>query len=192
MGTVEKTFFEPNWTTFVNKGFCAAWKSLPKRVVWNRPRGIQSQGVFFVSPRWGKSKKRFLKPILRPSLTWVFALLGKAHPKWRYETDLVELDPKGVFAFRPDGVSRKNVFSTQLDDLRQKGFLRCLEKPTQNGGRKPTSWNSIPKGFFRFAPRGKVQRTLFEPNWTTFVIKGFCRCLEKPTQNCGMKPTSWN
>ena len=40
----------------------------------------------------------------------LFALLGKAHSKWWYETDLVEFDPKGVFSFRPDGESRKNAF----------------------------------------------------------------------------------
>ena len=50
----------------------------------------------------------------------------------------MEFDPKGVVSFRPDGESRKNVFSTQLEDVRQPGFLPCLEKPTQNVGMKPT------------------------------------------------------
>ena len=188
MGKVEKTRFERNWTTFVNPAFCPAWKSPLKIVVWNRPRGIRSQGCFFVSPRWGKSKnafwtqlddvrqpgflpclekptlnggmkptswysilrvffrfapmgkveKRVLNAIGRRSSTRLFALLGKAHSKWWYETDLVVFDPKGVFSFRPDGESRKNAFWTQLDDVRQPGFLPCLEKPTQNGGMKPT------------------------------------------------------
>ena len=138
MGKVEKTRFEGNWKTFVNPAFCPAWKSLLKMMVWNRPRGIRSQGSFFVSPRWGKSKKRVLNAIGRRSSTRLFALLGKAYSKWWYETDLVEFDPKGVFSFRPDGESRRNAFWTQLDDVRQPGFLPCLEKPTQNGGIKPT------------------------------------------------------
>ena len=156
-------------------------------VVWNRPSGIRSQGCFFVSPRWGKSKKRVLNAIGRRSSTRLFALLGKAHSKWWYETDLVEFDPKGVFSFRPDGESRKNAFWTQLDDVRQPGFLPCLEKPTQNGGMKPTSWNSIPRVFFRFAPMGKVEKTRFERNWTTFVNPAFCPAWKSP-----LKMVVWN
>ena len=135
---VEKTRFERNWTTFVNPAFCPALKSPLKMVVWNRPRGVRSQGCFFVSPRWGKSKKRVLNAIGRRSSTRLFALLGKAHSKWWYETDFVVFDPNGFFSFRPDGESRKNAFWTQLDDVRQPGFLPCLEKPTQNDGMKPT------------------------------------------------------
>ena len=242
MGKVEKTRFERNWTTFVKQAFCPAWKSPLKMVVWNRPRGIRSQGCYFVLPRWGKSKKRVLNAIGRSSSNRLFALLGKAHSKWWYETDLVEFDPKGVISFRPDGESRKNAFWTQLDDVRQPGFLPCLEKPTQNGGMKPTSWNSIPRVLFRFAPMGKVEKTRFErigrsssnrlfallgkahSKWwyeTDLVVfepkgvfsfrpdgesrknafwtdlddvrqPGFLHCLEKPTQNGGMKPTSWS
>ena len=180
MGKVKKTRFERNWTTFVNPAFCPAWKSPLKMVVWNRRRGIRSQGCFFVSPRWGKSKKRVLNAIGRRSSTRLFALLGKAHSKWWYETDLVKFDPKGVFSFRPDGESRKNAFWTQLDDVRQPGFLPCLKKPTQNGGMKPTSWNSIPRVFFRFAPMGKVEKTRFERNWTTFVNPAFCPAWKSP------------
>ena len=71
----------------------------------------------------------------------------------------MEFDPKGVFLFRPDGETRQNEFSTQLDDLGQTGVLRCLENPTQNGGMKPTSWNSITRVFFRFVswPEKKKQ-----------------------------------
>ena len=174
IGKVEKTSFQRNWTTFVNPAFCAAWKSPPKTVVWNRPRGIRSQGGFFLSPRLGKSKKRVFNGIGRPSSTWLFTLLGKVHPKSLYETDLVEFDPKGVFSFRPDWERRKNAFSTHLDELRQPGFFRCLEKPTQNGCMKPTSWNSIPRVFFRLAPLGKVEKKGFKRNWTTFVNPAFC------------------
>ena len=57
------------------------------------------------------SKKLVLNAIGRRSSTRLFALLGKAHSKWWYETDdVVEIDPKGVFSFRPDGESRKNAF----------------------------------------------------------------------------------
>ena len=188
MGKVEKTRFEQNYTTFVNPALCAAWKSppkmvlrnrnckirfpgcffvsprwgkskkrvlnkiirpsstrlyallgkaLPKMVLWNRNCNTRFPGCFFVSPRWGKSKKRVLNKIIRPSSTRLYALLGKAHPKWCYETEIVKFDSQGVFSFRPDGESRKNAFWTKLYDLRQPGFMRCLEKPTQNGAKKP-------------------------------------------------------
>ena len=137
MGKVEKTRFEQNYTTFVNPALCAAWKSPPKMVLRNRNCKIRFPGCFFVSPRWGKSKKRVLNKIIRPSSTRLYALLGKAHPKWWYETVILTLDSQGVFSFRPDGESRKNAFWTKLYDLRQPGFMRCLEKPTQNGAMKP-------------------------------------------------------
>ena len=189
MGKVEKTRFERNWTTFVNPAFCPAWKSPLKMVVWNRRSGIWSQGCFFVSPRWGKSKKRVLNAIGRRLSTRLFALLGKAHSKWWYETDLVEFDPKGVFSFRPDGESRKNAFWTQLDDVRQPGFLPCLEKPTRNGGMKPTSFNSILRVFFSFRPDGESRKNAFWTQLDEVRQPGFLTCLEKPTQNDGMKPT---
>ena len=169
MGKVETRRFKRNWTTFVNPAFCAARKSPSKMVVWKRPGGIWSLGGFFASRRWGKSKQGLLNAIGRPSSTRHFALLGKAHPKWWYETDLVEFDPKGVYSFRADGEIRNKAFWTQLDDLCQPGFFRCLEKPTQNAGMKPTWWNLIPRVFIRFALMGKVQTRRFERNWTTFV-----------------------
>ena len=58
----------------------------------------------------GKVEKRVLNAIGRRSSTRLFALLGKAHSKWWYETDLVVFDPKGVVSFRADGESRKNAF----------------------------------------------------------------------------------
>ena len=136
-GEVAKTRFEQNYTTFVNPAICAAWKSPPKMVVWNRNCKIRFPGCFFVSPRWGKSQKRVLNKIIRPSSTRLYALLGKAHPKWWCETEIVKFDSQGVFSFRPDGESRKNAFWTKLYDLRQPGYMRCLEKPTQNGAMKP-------------------------------------------------------
>ena len=172
-------FVSPRWGNS-KKRVCFAWKSLPKMMVWNRPGGIRSEGLFFFLPQWGKSNKRVFNPIGPPSSIRVFALIGKAHPKWWYNTDFVEFDPKGVFSFRPDRESQKNAFSTQLDELRQLAFWRCLEKPTQNGGMKPTSWNSISRVFLRFAPMGKVEKTRFERNCTTFVNPAFCTALKSP------------
>ena len=91
-------------------------------VVWNRRRGFPSQGCFFVSSRWGKSK---------------------------------------------------NAFWTQFDDICQFGFLRCLEKPTQNGCMKPTSWNSKPRVFFRFALTGKVEKRVLNSIWRYSSIQVF-------------------
>ena len=131
----EKTPLESNFTisvsyqnyrTFVNPALCAAWKSPPKIVVWNRNCKIRFPGCFFVSLRWGKSKKRVLNIIIRPSSTRLYALLVKAHPKWWYETKVAKFDSQGVFSFRPDGESRKNPFWKKLYDLRQPGFMRCL------------------------------------------------------------------
>ena len=120
-----------------------------------------------------KVEKRVLKAIGRPSSTRRFSLLGKAHLKWWYETSLVEFDPKGVFSFGLDGETRRNEFSTQLDDLRQPGFLHCMQKPRKNGGMKPTSWNSIPRVFFCFPLMGELDKTSFQPNWKTFVNPAF-------------------
>ena len=53
------------------------------------------------------------------------------------------------------------------------GFLRCLQKLTQNCGLKPNLWNSIPRVFFRFAPMGNLKKTSFARNWTTFVNPAF-------------------
>ena len=147
-----------------NRLFALLGKAHPKW--WYETDHVEfaRKGFFFVSPRWGKSKNRLLNAIGRPSSNRIFALLGKAHPKWWYETDLVEFDRKGVFSFRRDLGGLKNAFSTQFDDLRQPGFLRCLEKPTHNSGMRPTSWNSIARMFFRFAPKGKVEKTRFERN----------------------------
>ena len=187
MGKVEKTRFEKNYTTFVNPTLCAAWKSPPKMVVWNQSCKIRFPGCFFVSPRWGKSNKRVLNKIIRPSSTRLYALLLQAHPKWWYETGILKFDSQGVFSFRPDGESRKNAFWTKLYDLRQPGFMRCLEKSTQNGGMKPRFQNLIPRVFFRFDPMGKVEKTRFEQNYTTFVNPTLCAAWKSPP-----KMVVWN
>ena len=158
MGKVEKTRFEQIYTTFVNPTLCAAWKSPPKMVVWNQSCKIRFPGCFFVSPRWGKSKKRVLNKIFRPSSTRLNALLGKAHPKWWYETKVSKFDSQGVFSFRPDGESRKNAFWTKLYDLRQPRFMRCLEKPTQNGGINRNCKIRFPGCFFVSPRWGKSKK----------------------------------
>ena len=109
---VEKTRFEQNYTTLVNPALCAAWKSPPKMVVWNRNCKIRFPWCFFVSPRLGKSKKRVLNKIIRPWSTRLYALLGKAHPKWWYETEIVKFDSQGVFFVSPRwGKSKKRVLN---------------------------------------------------------------------------------
>ena len=62
----------------------------------------------------------------------------------------------------------------------QLGCFRCLVKPSKNRGMKPTSWNSNPRVFFCFAPMGKVEKTSFERNWTTFVNPAFCVAGKSP------------
>ena len=140
MGKVEKTRFERNWTTFVNPAFCPAWKSPLKMVVWNRPRGIRSQGCCFVSPRWGNSKKRVFNAIGRRSSTRLFALLGKAHWKWWYETDLVEFDPKGVFSFGPMRKVEKTRFERIWTTFVNPAFCPAWKSPL-----KMVVWNR-PRG----------------------------------------------
>ena len=103
MAKLAATHFERNWSTFVNLAFCTALKSPPNMALWNRPRGNRSQGCLFASPRWGKSKQRVVNATARPSSTPLFVLLGKAHSKWSYETDLVAFDSKGVYSLRPMG-----------------------------------------------------------------------------------------
>ena len=192
MGKVEKTRFERNWTTFVNPAFCPAWKSPLKMVVWNRPRGIRFLGCFFRFAPMGKVEKT------RFERNWTTFVNPAFCPAWKSPLKMVVwnrprgFDPKGVFSFRPDGESRKNAFWTQLDDVRQPGFLPCLEKPTRNGGMKPTSWNSIPRVFFSFRPDGESRKNAFWTQLDDVRQPGFLPCLEKPTQNDGMKPTSWN
>ena len=129
--------------------------------------------VFFRFAPMGKVEKRVLNSIWRYSSIRLFALLRKTHQKWWYETDLLQFDPNGVFSFRPDGESRKTRFELNLDDIRQFGFLRCLQKPTQNSGMRPTSCNSISTVFFRFAPMGKIEKRVLNSIWRYSSIRLF-------------------
>ena len=140
MGKVEKTRFERNWTTFVNPPFCPAWKSPLKMVVWNRPRRFRSEGCFFVSPRWGKSKKRVLNAIGRRSSTRLFAPLRKAHSKWWYETDLEESIPRVLFRFAPMGKVEKARFERNWTTFVNPPFCPAWKSPL-----KMVVWNR-PRG----------------------------------------------
>ena len=176
MGKLEKTRFERNLRPSSTRVFALSSNAHPKWWYETDLVEFDPKGVFSFCTN-GESRKNAIRG---PSSTSVFALLRKAHPKWWYETDLVEFDPKGFFSCRPDGESRKNLFSMQLDDLPQQGFFRYLEKPTQNGGMKPTSCDSIPRVLFRFAPIGKVEKTRFEHCWTSFVNPAFCAAWKSP------------
>ena len=134
MGKVEKTRFQRNWTTFVNAAFCAACKRQPKMVVSNRPRGIRSQGCFFVSPpMWKVEKKRFE----RNCTTFVndgFFAAWKSPPKMVVSNRPRGIQAQGFFFVSPRcGKSKKPVFNG-IGRPSSKRVLRCLEKPTQNGG----------------------------------------------------------
>ena len=71
-------------------------------------------------------------------------------------------------------------------------LFALLGKSTQNGCMKLTSCNSISRVFLRFATIGKVEKTRFEGNKTTFVIPAFCAAWKSPKKNGGMKPNSWD
>ena len=148
MGKVEKTRFERNWTTFVNPAFSAAWKSPHKMVAWNRNCKIWSHGCFFCLAKVGKVEKTRFERNWTTFVNPAFSAAWKSPPKmvaWnrsckirslacspnRNCTNLnpkldrnCKIDPKGFFSFLPDRESLKNVFCTQLDDLRQPGFFR--------------------------------------------------------------------
>ena len=169
MGKVEKTRFERNWTTFVNPAFSAAWKSPPKMVAWNRNCKIRSQGCFFVSPRWGKLKKRVLNGIGRPSNP-AFSAAWKSPPKMVAWNRNCKIRSQGCFFVSP-----------------RWGKLR-FEKPSSIR-LFPLLGKAHPKWWWNrnCRPMGKVEKTRFERNFD-LRPHGFFRCLEKPTQNGGMKP----
>ena len=53
---------------------------------------------------------------------------------------------KGVYSLRPDGESRNKAFWTQLDDLRQPGFLSLLGKAHLKWWYETDLVESDPKG----------------------------------------------
>ena len=71
----------------------------------------------------------------------------------------MEFDPKGVFFVSPRwGKSKKTRFERNWTDVRQPGFLPCLEKPTQNGGMKTDLVEFDPKGVFSFRADGESRK----------------------------------
>ena len=67
-----------------------------------------------------------------------FAPIRKVE-KTRFEQNLYSI-PRVFFRFAPMGkveIARFEQNYTTFVDLRQPGFMRFLEKPTQNGGMKP-------------------------------------------------------
>ena len=187
-GKSKKPRFEENYTTFVNPALCAAWKSPPKMVVWNRNCNTRFPGCFFVSPRWGKSKKRVLNKIIRPSSTRLYALLGKAHPKWWYETEIVTLDSQGVFSFRPDGESRKNRALKKIIRPSSTRLYALLGKAHPKWWYETEIVTLDSQGVFSFRPDGESRKNAFWTKLYDLRQPGFMRCLEKPTQNGAMKP----
>ena len=59
----------------------------------------------------------------------VFVLLGKAHSKWWYETDLVEFDPKGVFSFAPMGKVEKTHLERNWTTFVNPAFCTAWKSP---------------------------------------------------------------
>ena len=180
MGKVEKTRFERNWTTFVKPGFLpclekptqnggmkpTSWNSIPRVLFRFAPMGKVEKTRF--ERNWTTFVKR------------LFALLGKAHSKWWYETDLVEFDPKGVFSFRSRwGKSKKRVLNA-IGRRSSTRLFALLGKAHSKWWYETDLWNSIPRVFFRFASMGKVEKTRFERNWTTFVNPAFCPAWKSP------------
>ena len=131
-------------------------KAHPKMVAWNRNCKIRSQGCFFASPRWGKLKKRALSAIRGPSSTRLFPLLGKAHPKWWHETEIVKFDPTAVFFVWPRWEKLK------------KRVLNAIGRPSSTrlfpllGKAHPKWWHETeilkfdPKDVFSFPPDGEI------------------------------------
>ena len=104
--------------------------------------------MLFRFARWGKSKKRVLNAIGRRSSTRLFALLGKAHSKWWYETDLVEFDPKGVVSFAIGRRSLSRLFAL-LPNAHSKWWYET------------DLVEFDPNGVFSFRPEGESRKSVF-------------------------------
>ena len=71
------------------------------------------KGVFSFCPD-GESRKTRFELNLTIFVNSAFSLLGKAHPKWWYETELVQFDANLFFSFRNDGENPKTRFDLNL------------------------------------------------------------------------------
>ena len=161
MAKVEKRVLNAIGRPSSTRRFSLLGKAHPKWWYETSLVEFDPKGVFSFRPDGERRKNEFFNAIGRTLSTPLFALLAKAHQKWWYETDLVEFDPKSVFSFRNDGESRKNEFSTQLDDLRQPGFLQCLQKPGKNGGMKPKFAKFDSNGDSSFRRNGESRKNEF-------------------------------
>ena len=117
--------------------------------------------VFFCFAPMRKVEKRVLNSIRRYSSIRLFALLGKAHPKWWYETDFMHFDSKGFFSFRPDGESRKTHFELNLTIFGNSAFCAAWKSP-QKWWYETDFVDFDPKGVFSFRPDGESRKTRFE------------------------------
>ena len=143
--------------------------------------------VFFVWPRWEKLKKRVLNAIGRPSSTRLFPLLGKDHTKWWHETEIVKFDPTAVFFVWPRWEKLK------------KRVLNAIGRPSSTrlfpllGKDHPKWWHKTEilkfdlKAVFSLRPDGESWKNAFWTQMDDLRQPGFFCCLEKPTQNGGMK-----
>ena len=92
--------------------------------------------------------------------TGMFALgFSKPTQNAGMKPTVVELRSQGVlFRLSPrSGRVEKTRLGSQLDDVRQTGFLLCLEKPTQKAGlteRRPIAFKTR---FFDFPHRGETK-----------------------------------
>ena len=101
-----------------------------------------------------------MNAIGRPSSTRLFALLGKAHPKWWHETEFVKFDPKSFFRFAPMEKVETRV-------------LNAIERPSSTrlfallGKAHPKWWHETeivkfdPNGVFSFRPDGESRKNAF-------------------------------
>ena len=159
-------------------------------VVWNRSRGTRSQPCFRFKPM-GKVEKRILNAIERLSPARLFALHGEAQPKLWYETDFVEFDPNRVFVSSRWGKSKKRV----LNAIGRPPSTCLFALPWTA---QPKRWYEAdfvdfdPKGVFSFRPHLESRKNAFSKRLDDLRQPAFLCCLEKPTQDCGIKQTSCN
>ena len=154
-----------------------SWNSIPR--------------VFFRFAPMGKVEKT------RFERNWTAFVNPAFCPAWKSPLKMVVSNrPRGIrsqgcFCVSPRwGKSKKRVLNA-IGRRSSTRFLPCLEKPTQNGGMKPTSWNSIPRVFFRSPRWGKSKKHVLNAIGRRSSSRLFA-LLGKATQNGGMKPTSWN
>ena len=119
--------------------------------------------VFFVSPRWGKSRNAFWTQFDDIRQFGFFAA-WKSPPKM-----VVWIRPRGIrsqrcFFVSPRWGKSRNAFWTQFDDIRQFGFFAAWKSPP-----KMVVWNRRrgirSQAFFSVSPRWGKSRN---PFWTQF------------------------